>query len=136
MNNTIAFEIGTEEIPAIELHNATTQIYNLVCNQPCKLFDYDEIKIYSTPRRLIVTITGVPEKIEAKVVEHKGPKLAIAKKDGEYTKAALGFARSKGIDASDLIEKDDYVYAIQSIPEKYIIDMLPGLFIDLIKSIK
>lgn len=133
--NNIIFEIGTEELPAIELHAATKQVEDLVCNQPGKYFDYEEIKIYSTPRRIIVNIKGVPEKIEAKREERKGPKLEIAKQDGQYTKAAIGFAKGAGISVEELVEKDGCIYAMRDVPEQKIIDMLPELFVGLIKNI-
>lgn len=133
--NSIVFEIGTEELPALELINAIKQVEDMVCKQPGKLFDYDEIKIYSTPRRIIVTISGVPEKIEAKREEKKGPKLEIALSDGKYTKAAEGFAKGAGIDVEDLVQKDGCVYAMRDIPEKQIIDVLPELFLRLITDI-
>lgn len=133
--NNIVFEIGTEELPALELHAATKQVEDLVCKQPGKLFEYKDIKIYSTPRRIIVCINGVPEKIEAKREERKGPKLEIAKQDGKYTKAAIGFAKGAGIEVDDLIEKDGCIYAVRDLPEQKIIDMLPDLFVGLIKNI-
>lgn len=133
--NNIVFEIGTEELPALELHSATKQVEELVCKQEGKLFDYKDIKIYSTPRRIIVCINGVPEKIEAKREERKGPKFEIAKQDGKYTKAAIGFAKGAGIEVDDLIEKDGCIYAVRDLPEQKIIDMLPDLFVGLIKNI-
>lgn len=137
---TVAFEIGTEELPAVELHSATQQVEKLVNGQKDKLFDQDCALVYSTPRRIIVVIEGVPEKIEASVEEYKGPKTSIAFCDGEPTKAAIGFARGKGMKAEDLeireIDGEEYVFAVKEIPEKNIADMLPELFTDLIKSIK
>lgn len=136
MNKDIVFEIGTEELPAIELHSAHKQVEAMVAGQPGKLFEYDEVKVYSTPRRIIVLVTGVPEKIEAKTEKYKGPKIDIAIKDGQYTKAAIGFAKGKGISADELIQEDGYVYAQKNIPEQKIIDMLPELFLNIIKDIK
>ena len=66
MSDTIVFEIGTEELPALELHKATLQVENIVCNQPGKLFNFKEVKVYSTPRRFIVNIIGASKVIEAK----------------------------------------------------------------------
>lgn len=136
MSNNIIFEIGTEELPAIELHSATKQVEDMVCGQPGKLFDYDEVKVYSTPRRIIVSITDVPDKIEAKTEKYKGPKLDIAIKDGQYTKAAIGFAKGKGISVNELIQEEGYVYAQKNIPEQKIIEMLPELFLGIINDIK
>ena len=128
---TIAFEIGTEELPAFELHDATQQIDKIINCQPGKLFSYDSAKVYSTPRRLIIVVEGVPEKIEAKVEEFRGPAERIAYADGEPTKAAIGFARGKGADVADLelkeVDGEKYVFVTKKTPEKKISDILPGL---------
>ena len=56
-NKTLAFEIGTEELPAFDLHDATTKLGGLAA----AAFDgakipHGEISVYTTPRRLIVKI--------------------------------------------------------------------------------
>ncbi|MDO5328841.1 MAG: glycine--tRNA ligase subunit beta [Coriobacteriia bacterium] len=135
MLKTITFEIGLEELPAHEVHNAVVQVKKIVCNQPGKIFDYEDIKIYATPRRIILNITGVPESIPAKTEEFKGPKAEIAFSDGKPTKAAIGFARGKGLEVDDLTERDGYVYAVKSQPEQKIIDILPELLTSLIDGL-
>lgn len=135
MKSNIVFEIGTEELPALELHNAVKQVENIVCNQQSRHFDYEDINIYATPRRIILCINGVPEKIEAKSEEFKGPKLEIAFKDGKPTAAAIGFAKGKGINVSELKQKDGCVFAIKNTPEQNVSDMLPDLLIRLIKDL-
>ena len=51
---TLAFEIGTEEIPAFDLKRATEQLAELV---PAALdavrIPHGEVAIYTSPRRLI-----------------------------------------------------------------------------------
>lgn len=133
--SNIVFEIGTEELPALELYNALKQVEDLVCKQPGKYFDYDDIQIYSTPRRIILCINGVPGKIEAKTEEYKGPKLEIAYKDGKPTAAAIGFAKGKGLDVGELKEKDGCVFAVKKTPEQNVADLLPELLLSLIKDI-
>ncbi len=134
--SNIVFEIGTEELPAAELYSATKQVEDIVSNQPGKLFDYKEVKVCTTPRRIIVFIEGVPEKIEAKKEEFKGPKTEIAFQDGKPSQAAIGFAKGKGVDVSDLVEKDGYVFAVKNTPAKNVKDLLPELFLGLINDIK
>ena len=63
---------------------------------------------------------------------HKGPSASIAyDADGNATKAAIGFARGKGLDVADLIVEDGYIYAetkTAGVPAKDIVtDMLPQL---------
>ena len=137
---TIAFEIGTEELPAFALHDATKQVKNLVCGQPGKLFDYDEVQVYSTPRRIIVIITGVPEETPAFDEEFRGPAARIAfDADGNPTKAAAGFARGKGVAVEDLIRKmdgtEEYVFAVKHTDARRVADMLPGMLGKLITDI-
>ena len=91
-NKTLAFEIGTEELPAFDLHNATIQLEKLAH----EAFDvagisYESIAVHSTPRRLILIATQVPEQTEAFEEVFKGPSAKIAfDAEGNPTKAALG----------------------------------------------
>ena len=78
-NKTLAFEIGTEELPAFDLHNATIQLEKLAH----EAFDvagisYESIAVHSTPRRLILIATQVPEQTEAFEEVFKGPSAKIA----------------------------------------------------------
>ena len=137
---TIAFEIGTEELPAFALHEATKQVKALTTGQPGKLFDYDEVQVYSTPRRIILIITGVPEEIPAFDEEFRGPAVRIAYDvAGNPTKHAAGFARGKGVAVEDLIRKvdgaEEYVFAVKHTPAAKVADMLPGLLSKLITDI-
>ena len=108
-NKTLAFEIGTEELPAFDLHNATIQLEKLAH----EAFDaagisYESIAVHSTPRRLILIATQVPEQTEAFEEVFKGPSAKIAfDAEGNPTKAALGFARGKGVDAADLERREE-----------------------------
>ena len=140
-NKTLAFEIGTEELPAFDLHNATIQLEKLAH----EAFDaagisYESIAVHSTPRRLILIATQVPEQTEAFEDVFKGPSAKIAfDAEGNPTKAALGFARGKGVDAADLERREEngveYVYATKSTPAKRIADLLPDLLLGLITGL-
>ena len=137
---TIAFEIGTEELPAFALHEATKQVRTLTTGQSGRLFDFDEVKVYSTPRRIILVITGVPEETPAFDEEFRGPAVRIAYDAADNpTKAAAGFARGKGVAVESLIRKmdgaEEYVFAVKHTPAAKVADMLPGLLSGLITAI-
>lgn len=138
---TLAFEIGTEELPAFDLHNATLQMEKLAKTAfESAGIAYDEISVYSTPRRIILIATEVPEETEALEEVFKGPAVKIAfDAEGNPTKAALGFARGKGVDADDLERRVDngveYVYATKRTPAKRIADLLPELLRGLITGL-
>lgn len=140
-NKTLAFEIGTEELPAFDLHAATGKLGGLASAALDGAgVPHGTVEVYSTPRRLIVLAHEVPERTEATEEAFRGPAAKIAFDDaGNPTKAAAGFARGKGLDVSALERRDErgteYVYAVVRTPEKDVAELLPDLLADLITSI-
>ncbi len=140
-NKTLAFEIGTEELPAFDLHAATGKLGGLAADalDGAKI-PHGDIAVYTTPRRLIVVVADVPEATEATVEEFRGPAAKIAfDENGEPTKAAVGFARGKGVDPAALERRDEngteYVYAVKETPSVDVAALLPDLLGNLITSI-
>ena len=140
-NKTLAFEIGTEELPAFDLHDATGKLGGLAAAalDGAKI-PHGDISVYSTPRRLIVIVADVPEATEATVEEFRGPAAKIAfDENGEPTKAAIGFARGKGVDPASLERRDEngveYVYAVKETPSVDVAALLPELLGNLITTI-
>ena len=140
--HTLAFEIGVEEIPAFDLDSANKQLEKMVpaafadARIPC-----DSIEIHSSPRRLIVMAYGVADATEALVEEYKGPAAKIAfDADGNPTKAAIGFARGKGLSPENLERREvngtEYVFATKNIPATPVADLLPDVLAGFITAIK
>lgn len=126
---TLAFEIGTEEIPAFDLAGAVKQLSTMV---PSLLDDaaipHGATKIFSSPRRLIVIAEEIPEATEEKNEVFKGPSAKIAfDAEGNPTKAAQGFARGKGVDPSSLVVEDGYVYARTHTPSVNVASLLSSV---------
>lgn len=126
---TLAFEIGTEEIPAFDLAGAVKQLSTMV---PSLLDDaaipHGAVKIFSSPRRLIVISEEIPEATEEKNEVFKGPSAKIAfDAEGNPTKAAQGFARGKGVDPSSLVVEDGYVYARTHTPSVNVASLLSSV---------
>ena len=98
-NKTLAFEIGTEELPAFDLHDATTKLGGLLQTAlDDARISCEGVSVYTTPRRLIVVAEGLPEATQESVEQFRGPSVKIAfDADGNPTKAAIGFARGKGV---------------------------------------
>ena len=140
-NKSLTFEIGTEELPAFDLHKATLQLEKLFPETlDAAGIPHGEVKIYTTPRRLAMQAFDVPEQTEARCEEYRGPSVRIAFDEaGNPTKAAEGFARGKGITVSDLERREEggteYVYAVKEIPAKDVAELLPGLLRGLIDAI-
>lgn len=126
---TLAFEIGAEEIPAFDLAGAVKQLSTMV---PSLLDDaaipHGAVKIFSSPRRLIVIAEEIPEATEEKNEVFKGPSAKIAfDTEGNPTKAAQGFARGKGVDPSSLVVEDGYVYARTHTPSVNVASLLSSV---------
>ena len=133
MAKDLLFEIGAEEIPAGFMPNILGQLKTLA---ETKLNDahlpFESIATYGTPRRLALIVKGLADASAEISERHKGPSASIAyDADGNATKAAIGFARGKGLDVADLVVEDGYIYAetkTAGVPAKDIVtDMLPQL---------
>ena len=133
MAKDLLFEIGAEEIPAGFMPNILGQLKPLA---ETKLNDahlpFESIATYGTPRRLALIVKGLADTSAEISERHKGPSASIAyDADGNPTKAAIGFARGKGLDVADLVVEDGYIYAetkTAGVPAKDIVtDMLPQL---------
>ena len=133
MAKDLLFEIGAEEIPAGFMPNILGQLKQLA---ETKLNDahlpFESIATYGTPRRLALIVKGLADTSAEISERHKGPSASIAyDADGNPTKAAIGFARGKGLDVADLVVEDGYIYAetkTAGVPAKDIVtDMLPQL---------
>ena len=133
MAKDLLFEIGAEEIPAGFMPNILGQLKTLA---ETKLNDahlpFESIATYGTPRRLALIVKGLADTSAEISERHKGPSASIAyDADGNATKAAIGFARGKGLDVADLVVEDGYIYAetkTAGVAAKDIVtDMLPQL---------
>ncbi|MFQ5409199.1 MAG: glycine--tRNA ligase subunit alpha, partial [Anaerolineales bacterium] len=112
-------EIGVEELPAADLDTLMEQIRE---KTPALLAAYrlphGDIRVYGTPRRLAVLVDAIPPQQPDSEELVRGPAVKVAfDSDGEPTKAALGFARGKGVPVQDLErrEMDGGEYAVASV---------------------
>ena len=100
-------EVGTEELPADFVSSAIAQWQTKIPSSLASEFlNPGSFEYYATPRRLAVLIRDIPSQQEDRSEEVKGPPVRAAFKDGEPTKAALGFARKQGVSLEDLSIRD------------------------------
>jgi len=117
---TFLLEVGTEELPAGFIESAVAQWRSHI---PESLEVYSlsptKVEVYGTPRRLAVVLKDLPTQQPNRVAEVKGPPAKAAFKDGKPTQAALGFARSRGVELDALevrtTEKGEFVFVQQQI---------------------
>ena len=141
MSRDLVFEIGTEELPSAPLYGAIEQ---LVVGVPKALdsarLEYDAVTVTGSPRRLVISVAGLSEGQDDATYTHKGPAARAAFDEaGAPTKAAIGFARGKGVDVGDLAVVDDengsYVYATVEVKGVSAGEVLPQLLGRLVESI-
>ncbi len=120
MARDLLLEIGLEEVPARFVRGAMNQLKEKTEKWLTdSRIAYEEVRAYATPRRLAVLVTAMADKQSDINEEAKGPARKIAKDEqGNWSKAALGFARSQGVDPEQLYFQElagvEYVYAKKS----------------------
>ena len=141
MENVI-LEIGTEEIPAQYMENALKDLNRLAKKYLEETrINYKEIKVYGTPRRLILFIFHINEKQEDVIQKIKGPAYSIAyNKDSQPQKSALKFAQNQGVNVEDLIIEDTgkgkYIFTSKSIIGQPTIEILSQIFPKIIEDMQ
>jgi glycyl-tRNA synthetase beta chain len=100
----LLIEIGTEELPPKALKGlAVAFSRELAAGLKDQHVNFDRVSYYATPRRLGLVVQHLTERQEDQFIERKGPALNVAfDKAGTPTRAALGFARSCGVDVTEL----------------------------------
>lgn len=130
-------EIGTEELPAADLRSALDQLHTLTTTLlDAARLEHSEVKVWGTPRRLAVIVEELQTHQAALQTVVKGPPAERAfDSEGKPTKAAEGFARSKGLTVEQLIVKelDGGRYVVAEVleagrrAEEVLFEALPGL---------
>ncbi len=127
------YEIGVEEIPANAVLPALAQLEAAVGEGLDRLrLDHGPIATYGTPRRLAIIVNDVDDRQEDVVEEIKGPPAQAAfDAEGNPTRAAVGFASSRGVELSDLevrtVDEGEWVFARISRPGQPATEVLPQL---------
>ena len=123
MTKSLLLEIGLEELPAQYVRTSSEQLATRVEDFfKQENLAFESVEAFATPRRLAVRVNGLEEEQEDRVEIFKGPSLAIAQKDGAWTKAAEGFVRGKGLTTDDIyvetIKDVDYIHVKQLLQGK------------------
>ncbi len=136
-------EIGVEELPAGDVASAQEQLEDaaLTLFDSLRLKPQEGVMVFSTPRRLVLAAWDVPTRQEDMERIEKGPPAARAfDADGKPTKAAEGFARSRGVDVSALkVEEMDggqYVTALVREAGRPAVEVLAEALPKLVADIK
>jgi glycyl-tRNA synthetase beta chain len=132
--STILFELGCEELPPKSLKPLRDALQTSVTEQLTAAdITFDSIKAFAAPRRLALQIQGISDKQPDRTEQKRGPAIKAAfDAEGNPTRAAMGFAKGLGIEASELTtintDKGDYVGFEQTIRGQATTELLPAIF--------
>lgn len=108
MGKELLFEIGCEEIPSAYMPGMLASLEERARESfDNDALNFEGLSVHGTPRRLLLHVASLDEDQKMREREALGPPVSAAfDKDGNPTKAALGFAKSFGVEVADLSRKD------------------------------
>ncbi|CAH1852147.1 glycine--tRNA ligase subunit beta [Convivina praedatoris] len=135
---TFILEIGLEEVPAHLVTSSEEQLLQRVRDfMADHRLSYGQLKGLSTPRRLAVQITDLAAESESISEEKRGPAIERAKDaDGNWSKAAQGFARGQGTTPENLMQRDGYVWFNKVLTGEPAADILAKLGDEVVMQMK
>ncbi|GAB4463646.1 MAG: glycine--tRNA ligase [Anaerolineales bacterium] len=116
--SSFLLEIGVEELPASDVDTARDQLNQRIPTLLDELhLAHGNIRVFSTPRRIVVSIDSLSPNQPDREALVKGPPADKAfDNNGDPTPAAQGFAKKNGVDVKDLIVREEgggnYVFAV------------------------
>ena len=137
----VLLEIGTEEIPSRFIPSALEALKKSAESSfAANRLTFNEAKTYATPRRLVLIVKDVSKFQSEQVDLLKGPPVSSAYDDNDQpTRAAIGFAKSKGIDVNALkiteINGVKYIAAEIRQESKPALEVLPEIMKGLISGL-
>lgn len=141
MSKELFLELGTEEIPAGMLPVAMRDLERMIRKElTAARIEFGAITTYATPRRLVLAVADVAEQQQRQELNLTGPSIKVAyDADGNPTKAAQGFARSNGVDVSELsqkeTEKGSYLFLSKVIEGQPVCNELPAMLLKIVSSL-
>ena len=133
--STLLIEIGTEELPPTGLLKLSKAFSENINRQLCEIgISCGRLKLFSTPRRLALTIEEIPEVLEGRLEVRRGPSTQAAfDAQNQPTKAALGFARSCQVSLSELgrtsTSDGEWLCFEKKTEDRFIKEILPNVIL-------
>ena len=133
MTKNLLVELGLEELPAYVVTPSEKQLgEKMAAFLDDNRLSYEGIQTFSTPRRLAVRVLGLADQQTDLTEDFKGPSKKIAlDADGNFSKAAQGFVRGKGLTVDDIefreVKGEEYVYVTKHEAGKPAKEVLAGV---------
>ncbi|KAA0272626.1 MAG: glycine--tRNA ligase subunit beta, partial [Chloroflexi bacterium] len=143
--STFLLEIGVEELPASDVDSAHEQLSQRIPTLLDELrLDHKDIRIFTTPRRLVVSIEALSPSQPDREDLVKGPPADKAfvgqASDLSYTQAAIGFAKKNNVSVENLQVREEgggkYVFAVVKQKGRPTPEVLAEALPKLVESIK
>ncbi|CAG0901918.1 unnamed protein product [Cyprideis torosa] len=137
----LLFEIGTEELPAGYLEPALRQMGQMFVEKARENhLNHGNLQTFASPRRLALRVHDLSLRQQDRILEYIGPSLQAGRNEqGEYSKAAVGFARSKGASPDDLqvveLEKGSYFMLKKDVKGGMTSTLLPAMLKEILLGI-
>ena len=138
----LLLEIGVEELPSGDLRDALAQLQEAATTALAEArLRHEGIAVRGTPRRIVLQVQNLVAQQTSETQEFRGPPAERAfDADGQPTKAAEGFARSKGVAVADLEVREEsggsYVYAVRRVQGDPTHLLLPDLLRNLVAGLR
>ena len=133
MTKNLLVELGLEELPAYVVTPSEKQLgEKMAAFLGENRLSYESIQTFSTPRRLAVRVLGLADQQTDLTEDFKGPSKKIAlDAEGNFSKAAQGFVRGKGLTVDDIefreVKGEEYVYVTKHEAGKPAKEVLAGV---------
>ncbi|MCC7187905.1 MAG: glycine--tRNA ligase subunit beta, partial [Anaerolineales bacterium] len=143
--SSFVLEIGAEELPASDVDSAQAYLVSRIPQLLDELhLEHGDIRIYATPRRLVITadLLSPTQPDREEVVKGPPADKAIVRQTSSlsYTQAAQGFAKKNGTNVEDLqVREQDggkYVFAVVKQKGRPTPEVLAEALPKLVESIK
>jgi len=137
----LVLEIGSEELPVEDIDSGMRQLGDALREAlRAARLNYRDLQVHGTPRRIVALVSDLASRQRELERVVKGPPARVAyDEDGRPTRAALGFARSQGVDPGDLRVQDfegkGYVTAVTVEPGRETAQVLSELLPQVIGSL-
>ncbi|HUT15093.1 MAG TPA: glycine--tRNA ligase subunit beta [Anaerolineae bacterium] len=138
----LLLEVGTGELPAADLDSGMEQLRENAAKMLEKArLGFEQVQVFGTPRRLVLHTRGLTARQRDREHVVKGPPAHAAfDKQGQPTRAALGFARAQGVEVEALQKREyegkSYVVATKVEPGRAAAQVLEDVLPDLIASLR
>jgi glycyl-tRNA synthetase beta chain len=140
----LLFELYCEELPASYLDKAIEFLPEIVTKKLSELRlvrpEGEHIAVTGTPRRIVLSLTGLPREQKSNTEELTGPPVSAAFKDGKPTKAAEAFAAKVGVPVDKLEQRDTpkgkYLYGTRKGESRPTAAVLPEALAEWVKLIE